>query len=288
MKILVTGGNGLTGRYIVDRLAQEHLVEVLDHRPLERPGILTHQGDVLDLGALKSLTADCGAVVHLAAIPHPLENPPEEVFHTNTMGTFNVLEAASHSGVPRLVFMSSESVLGVAFSNGLVKPEYLPVDEHHPLRPVDPYGISKLLGESLCESYSRRGRLTTVCLRPPWIWVPEEREILRYRELIDAPHSWAQTLWAYVHVFDVAEAVANAVTREFPAGFCGSCFLSAAHNWTGLATRELAERFYPRARLTDPARQGPYSLLASHEAEKIIGFRPRYSYRDLLGLDRPE
>ena len=284
MKILVTGGNGLTGRYIVSRLAQDHHVEVVDHRVIEHSGVVTHQADVLDIGALRSLTAGCEAVVHLAAIPHPLENPAEDVFRTNTMGTFNVLEASALSGVQRVVFMSSESVLGFAFSNGAVEPEYLPVDERHPLRPVDPYGLSKSVGESLCAAYASRGTLTTVCLRPPWIWVPEEGELQRYRELLGHADSWPQTLWAYVHVLDVAEAVANALTGRFPSGFHGTCFLGAAQNWTGRESRELAQKFFPRARLVDPSRSGPYSLLSLQAAEDLIGFRPRYTFHDLPGL----
>jgi UDP-glucose 4-epimerase len=285
MKVLVTGGNGLTGRYIVRRLAQEHQVEVLDHRVIEQAGVVTHQADVLDLPRVKALMEGCEAVVHLAAIPHPLENPPEEVFRTNVMGTFNVLEASASNGVGRLVFMSSESVLGFAFSSGAVKPEYLPIDEGHPLRPIDPYGLSKGVGESLCAAYSRRSSMTTICLRPPWIWVPEEAEVRIYRELLRHPEAWPQTLWAYVHVWDVAEAVASAVGRPLPAGLCGTCFLGAAENWTGRESRELAREFYPRARLAEPARTGPYSLLSLERARELIAYQPTYSLRDLPGLE---
>jgi nucleoside-diphosphate-sugar epimerase len=285
MKILVTGGNGLTGRYIVNRLAREHQVEVFDHRVIDRSNIPTHKGDVLDIQALKTCARDVEAVVHLAAIPHPLDDPPERVFTTNTVGTFNVLEASASNGVGRVVFMSSESALGFAFSNGKVTPEYLPVDELHVLRPVDPYALSKSAGESLCESYSRRGAMTTICLRPPWIWVPEEGELRRYRELVNQFALWPQTLWAYVHVLDVAEAVAAAVSKPIPSHH-DVCFICAAENWTGKDSRELIQRFFPLARLVDPERAGPYSLISWKQAEKLLGYRPRYSLRDILEVPR--
>lgn len=286
MKILVTGGNGLTGRYIVSRLARDHQVEVLDHRVIDRPDIPTHEADILDLGALKHLTRGCEAVVHCAAIPHPLEHPPEKVYGTNTVGTFNVLEASAENKVRRVVFMSSESVLGFAFSGGAVEPEYLPVDEDHPMRPVDAYGLSKSAGESLCAAYARRGALETLCLRPSWIWVPEAAELRRYRELLDHPGEWRQTLWAYVHVLDLAEAVASALECPITPGHA-TCFVGAAENWTGRDSRDLAREFFPRARLLDPGRPGPYSLVSLRGAERLLGYRPRYSLYDLPGLERP-
>ena len=286
MRILVTGGNGLTGRYIVSRLARDHEVEVLDRRAIERPGIRTHQADILDLGALKSLTRGFETVVHCAAIPNPLEHPPEQVYSTNTVGTFNVLEASAANNVRRVVFMSSESVLGFAFSGGAVEPEYLPVDEDHPLRPVDAYGLSKSAGESLCAAYARRGALETVCLRPSWIWVPEEAELRRYRELIFHPEAWRQTLWAYVHVLDLAEAVVGALQSPLDSGHA-TCFVGAAENWTGRDSRDLAREFFPRARILDAARSGPYSLVSLRGAERLLGYRPRYSMHDLPGFEHP-
>ena len=285
MKILVTGGNGLTGRYIVRRLARDHQVEVLDLRLIEGSTVLAHQADILDLGALKRLTRGCEAVVHCAAIPHPLDHPAEQVYGTNTVGTFNVLEASASNNVRRVVFMSSESVLGIAFSNGAVEPEYLPVDEEHPLRPIDAYGLSKSAGESLCVAYARRHALETVCLRPSWIWVPEEPELRRYRELLAHPEAWPQTLWAYVHVFDVAEAVASALDCPLESGH-GTSFVGASENWTGRDTKDLAREFFPRARVLDPARPGPYSLVSLRGAERLLGYRPRYSLHDLPGFER--
>ena len=201
------------------------------------------------------------------------------------MGSFNVLEAAAWNRVGRVIFMSSESVLGFAFSGGKIRPEYFPVDEHHPLRPLDPYGVSKMCGESMCEAFARRGTLTTLCLRPPWIWVPEESEIRKYRDLLERPEAWPQTLWAYVHVADVAEAVASALVREFAPGSSHTCFLSARENWTGQDWRELARRYYPGTRILEPERAGPYSLLSHQQASTLLGFQPRYSLHDLPGLE---
>lgn len=143
MKILVTGGSGSVGKYIVDELQRHnHTVGVLDIIP-PKPGVWFHDVDVLNLENVVKAVKGYDAVVHMAGIPHPLNHPAEKVFGVNVNGTFNVLEAAARSNVKKVVFTSSESTLGFAFMTQHMAPEYIPIDELHPLRPQDPYRIEQ-------------------------------------------------------------------------------------------------------------------------------------------------
>jgi UDP-glucose 4-epimerase len=279
MKVLVTGGSGMVGRYVVDELALTHAVEVLDLKPLHRNDLPFHRVDVLDLPAVSSLVKGFDAIVHLAGIPHPLTEPAEKVFRVNTLGTYNTLEACLLNGIKKFIFMSSESTLGFAFSTTRIWPEYIPIDESHPLRPQDPYGLSKVAGEMLCKGFSEKVELQTICLRAPWIWVPEERA--HYKKLVTEYDQWRGNLWAFVHVKDVARAIAqvlenNSLKRH------DAFFICADKNWAGRDSRSLLAEFYPE--ITNIAKDFGHdqSLISNRKAKQSFGFTPRFGAKDIL------
>ena len=123
-------------------------------------GIPYQQGDLTDAGDAFALVRGHDAVVHTAAIPDPMHNPPHVVFGNNLMATFNVIEAAVRFGVPRVVILSSETVPGFFFPERPFLPDYVPVDEQHPIRPQDPYATAKHFGEQLMDGATRRSDLT--------------------------------------------------------------------------------------------------------------------------------
>lgn len=280
MRILVTGGSGLVGRYVVQELRTDHATEILDLKQPAASGVRFHNVDLMDAEALKRTVRGFDAVVHLGGIPHPLNDPADVVFRTNTLGTFNLLEACAANGVRKFIFMSSESVLGFAFSTTRMWPHHLPIDEHHPLRPQDPYGLSKVTCEQLCKGFTLRTGMQTLCLRPPWIWAPEPREIDFYRQLRTEYPNWHKNLWAYIHVVDVAGAVRTCVERnDLPPH--DSFFICAHENWTGRESRDLASRFFPETTQIADDFAGSASFLSSRKAMELIGFAPKYSWRDL-------
>jgi nucleoside-diphosphate-sugar epimerase len=284
MKVLVTGGSGLVGRYVVDELAKSYAVEVLDLQPLHRTDVLCHRVDILDLPAVKTIVRGYDAIVHLAGIPHPLNEPADKVFRVNTLGTFHLLEAAAENGIRKFMFLSSESTLGFAFSTTRMWPEYFPIDEHHPLRPQDPYGLSKVAGELLCAGYARKTGMQTICLRPPWIWVPEEKAL--YRQLIAEYPRWSKNLWAYVHVFDVADAIRRVIERMVasPATLplYDLFFICADQNWTGQESRALIAAYYPETRTIADHFAGDQSLISNAKAKRAFGFEARYTAQDIV------
>jgi len=286
MKMLVTGGSGLVGRFVVDELAKRHEVEILDLVPPHRSDLRFHQCDILNsdllTAAILNPTHPLDAVVHMAGIPHPLNHPPELVFRTNAVGTFHMLEACSRAGIRKFIFMSSESTLGFAFSTTRQWPDYAPVDERHPTRPQDAYGQSKLTGELLCAGYSAKTGMQTICLRAPWIWCPMESETAMYRELVKEHERWHKNLWAWIHVSDVITAVLGALEVSLPAAH-ETMFICAAENWAGRESRELLARFYPETTKISNSLTGAASLISSQKAQTVLGFTPKHRVSDILG-----
>ncbi|HLP18527.1 MAG TPA: NAD(P)-dependent oxidoreductase [Bacteroidota bacterium] len=284
MNILVTGGSGMVGKYVVDELLRSgaHTVGVLD---IITPAadVKFHKADVLDLDAVTRALEGYDAVIHMAGIPHPLANTAKEVFTLNVNGTFNVCEAAATQSVSKVIFTSSESTLGFAFMTNLMSPLYIPIDERHALRPQDPYGLSKIACEEICRSYSARYSMRTVCLREPWIWVPEAEPIAFYKTLVAEYKKWPKNLWTYVHVYDVAKAHRLAVETDL-AELHEVLFITGPSNWTERPTRELVEEFYPQTMRIedDPDGHQAYPLISHRKAAQLLGYKPEHSWHDLF------
>ncbi|MDE3057279.1 MAG: NAD(P)-dependent oxidoreductase [Bacteroidota bacterium] len=281
MKILVTGGSGLVGKYVVDELLlNNHEVGVLDVKP-PKQNVRFHQVDILNLAEVVKALNGYDAAIHMAGIPHPLNDPAEKVFFLNVNGTFNILEAAARNNVEKAVFTSSESTLGFAFMQNRIVPEYFPIDEQHPLRPQDPYGLSKVCGEQICRTYSARYGIRTVCLREPWIWVPEEEEIQFYKKLVAEYQQWYRNLWAYVHVFDAARAHRLAVESDLLSPH-EVLFITAKENWTGIESKKLAAEFYPEVAQFKNNFGGPASLISYGKAYRLLGYEPGFTASEIF------
>lgn len=281
-RVLVTGGAGLVGRHIVKALAAEGFsVGVLDLVEPEGPSETFHQADVTDPVALAEALSGWDAVVHLAALLPRSASSPEEIYRVNAYGTYCVAEACVRAGVARLIYCSSDAVLGFAHGEDLPEPRYLPLDEDHPARPVDPYGVSKLAGETACQGAAGRSELRALVLRPPWVWVPEEYDI--YREYTTEPGrpDWIRDLWAYLHVDDLAEAVSMALITSDLQPF-EVLFVAAPDNGTERSSRSLVKDYLagqPRIHGTFGRRE---SLISSERARARLAFVPKRTWTEFL------
>ena len=151
--VVVTGGSGKAGRAVVADLA-EHGFDVLnvDVAASLHPDDPTRVADLTDLAhAIESLRG-ADAVVHLAAIPAPNIVPNGETFRINMMSTYNVFSAAEQLGLERVVYASSETLIGIPFHRE--QPRYAPIDEHHPRLPESHYALAKLAGEAIAEQFN--------------------------------------------------------------------------------------------------------------------------------------
>lgn len=169
MKIAVTGGAGYIGSTLIKNLIKNgYEVNSLDNlsigsydflKKIENKNLKLFKGDIRDKSILTEVFDNVDAIAHLAALPglELCNQKPEEAISTNVFGTFQVLEAAKEKNVEKIVFCSSAAVYGV--------PKKLPVTEKHDLKPLNLYGITKLAGEKLMESYSLNYSIPTISLR---------------------------------------------------------------------------------------------------------------------------
>ncbi|MCX7597804.1 MAG: NAD(P)-dependent oxidoreductase, partial [Armatimonadetes bacterium] len=251
MRVLVTGGAGNVGRRVVGLLATHFDVTVYDlvPPPADLPARFL-RGDILDSASLHWAMRDQEAVVHLAAFPVPGRVSDDSVMHVNVLGTQRVVEAAAFGSPRRLVMASSDSVYGFVFGQGRIRPAYVPVDEEHPVRPADAYGLSKYLGEEICRRYTRSHGLETVCLRYCWVFWDETYAALPAWQR--QPGAFRQQMWGYIDVRDVGSAILAAL--QCPGIEHETFLLSARRNFVGQPTFDLVREFWgPDVELRCPA-----------------------------------
>tara|TARA_Y100000593_G_C4279790_1_gene322135 strand:+ start:573 stop:1463 length:891 start_codon:yes stop_codon:yes gene_type:complete len=165
-KVIVTGGAGFIGSHLVDKLIEQEVkVIVLDDCSTGKyeninPKACYINVDIttIDPNQFLSKEIQIDALFHLAAKTTVQEsiNEPEYYNNVNVKGTLNMLMLANKLNIKRFVFSSSSSVYGDA---------KVPTSENHPLNPLSPYALNKLIGEQYCKLYSDIYNLDTICLR---------------------------------------------------------------------------------------------------------------------------
>jgi UDP-glucose 4-epimerase len=295
MRILVTGARGKVGSAAVAALVDAgHDVTALDVGPpvFETPeaGAPVYlQADLADAGDAFAVARGQDAVIHAAAIPEPTRNPPHVVFRNNLMATFNVIEAAVRFGVPRVVNVSSETVPGFFFPERGFLPDYAPVDEQHPIRPQDPYAISKHFGEQLMDAAVRRSDVSGVSIRPSWVqWEGNYARNLA-RALRDPEGTPSASLWAYIDVYDLADALRLAAERDAPGHEV--VYIASPDNHANRPLAELVRHRHGDAIELRELDREDASGISIRKARELLGYDPSRSWRDYLTDDgelRPE
>ena len=288
MRVLVTGAHGKVGRALVPALMRAgHDVRASDlTRPVwdrvldERQASDYWQADLTDAGTCYALVRDCDAVVHTAAIPQPIHNAPHVVFGNNLMATFNVLEAAIAAGARRFVNFSSETVPGFIFPYRLFEPDYLPVDEEHPIRPQDAYATGKWFGELLMERARERADIATVSIRPCWVQDLESYEP-NLGPIVRDPSVLVENFCSYVDVYDLCEATLLALGAELPAH---EVFYVAAPDTIGGHPLEEVVRRHHGATTVEirPLPRPDASAIDCSKARRVLGWEPKRTWRDYL------
>lgn len=291
-RIVVTGGSGKAGRAVVSDLVA-HGFDVVNADvvgPVEKRGRWV-RADLTDFGEAVGAIRGADAVIHLAAIPAPGIQTIERTFDINVRSTYNVFSAAETCKVGRVVWASSETVLGLPFGSRHARnlldpvaapghhphPDYLPVDEAHPVRPHSSYSLSKVLGEEMARQFARWTGIPFIGLRFSAIREPAEYE--RFPDDWSDPHLGEWNAWGYVDARDVAQACRLAVTADITGAEV--FIIAAADTVTDRPNSELVAECFP----TVPLRPGTGerdSLLAFDKARSVLGYEPAHSWRDTV------
>jgi UDP-glucose 4-epimerase len=287
MRVLVTGSSGNVGAATLEALAAAgHEAEGTDRFAPSFVGAFRPpyvQADLTNAGDAYAIVDGFDAIVHTAALHRPGLVTSHAVFQNNVMATFNVVEAALRAGVPFLVNVSSVAVLGFSTGTRRFPPDYLPVDEEHPLRPHEPYALSKLIGERIVDAAVERSGLRAVSLRPPWVLGPESYDQLL--PLKADAHQLKWGFWSYVDVRDLARAVVLSLSAlQERAGLAAHelLFVAAADNSLGRPLHELAEECFGDAVGVRPQPREDGSGVAWSRADRLLGYSPAHSWRDVL------
>ncbi len=287
MRILVTGGSGRVGRWVLRDLVEHgHTVVNVDRAPLRVDD--TAEGaeamaasqyfnvNLHQVRAISEVMQGCDAVVHLAAFPSPGQRPPEETFSHNTQATFCVLQAAANLGVQRAVIASSVSAIGMAYARHPFAPLYAPVDEGHPFLGQDPYALSKEVDESTAAMFHRQTGMSVAAMRFHWVALPGEAAKMVERIRGDVQQHMTN-LWGYVDVRDVAQACRLALETE-DLGFEAFNVL-AADTLREEPTEELLRTHLPGVEIRQPM-PGHTTAWSIDKARRLLGYSPQHRWRD--------
>lgn len=275
--IVVTGGSGKAGRATIRDLSERgyRVLNVDRARPETDAGHFL-EADLTDLGATVEALHGADAVVHLAAIPAPDLQPEGTTFDVNTLSTYNVFRAATLLGLPRVVWASSETTLGLPFDRQ--RPHYAPIDEEHPLYPESSYALSKVLGEEMARQFARWHPGTSfVGLRFSNIMEPHD-----YRHF---PSYWGDAtlrkwnLWGYIDADDVAQSCRLGLEADLIGA--EAYIIAAADTVMDRPSRELMAEVFPGVPVKDDLSEHE-TLLGIDKARRELGFAPAFSWRDRL------
>jgi nucleoside-diphosphate-sugar epimerase len=299
MRILFTGGSGKAGKHVIPYLlGQGHRVMNVDLTPLDCPGVDNLHADITDSGqmfnamssyaALDELEPGTGipkfdAVVHFAAVPRILIKPDNETFRVNTIGTYNVIEAAVKLGIKKIIIASSETTYGVCFSDGPTDPKSLPLEEDYDVDPMDSYGLSKVVNEQTARSFQRRSGYDIYALRIGNVIEPHEYATL-FPHYFKHPEVRRRNAFCYIDARDLGQIVDLCLKKD---GLGYQVFNAGNdHNGAILPTQELAKQFFPGVPFTRELGEHE-ALFSNRKIKEVLGFQEAHHWSKYVETDNP-
>jgi nucleoside-diphosphate-sugar epimerase len=280
-RVIVTGGTGKAGYWIVKHLVEEgYDVVSIDTRLPEKPLCQCLTADLTDLGQTidafsphsTGRRAPYAGVIHMAAIPRPHMHPNSEVWRVNTQSTYNVLEACGLLGIERAVLGSSESSYGICFANEFFEPKYLPIDEAHPQLPEDTYGLTKVVNEATAAMFHRRDGTQVLSYRIGNVLCPED--YARVKARFDHPEERLRILWSYIDSRDLAIACRLGIEQG---GVASEPLIIAADDTSSnLPSAALIERFLPGVKDIRSPLPERTALISNRRLKQALGWKQQF------------
>jgi len=305
-RILVIGGAGFIGGFVVKELLKHPVAEVVIYDNFargkmsnlesslkdDRCSIFPLGGDVRETDILDTAMKGIDYVIHLAAmwLLH-CKDFPRTAFEVNIAGTFNVLEACVNNNIKKLISSSSASVYGDAVQ--------VPMTEDHPFNNKNFYGATKIAGEAMCTAYNDRYGLEVIGLRYMNVYGPGQDQHAVYSGVVpimlnkidanEAPQINGDGSQAYdfIYVEDVARCNIDAIESDVKHGFYNvgtevqTSIKELCNTILDLKASDLEVIYKPYSK--DDARALVQNRIGSVEkAKNEIGFEFKYSLREGL------
>jgi nucleoside-diphosphate-sugar epimerase len=281
-RVAVTGSSGKLGRAVVAHLRETgwDVLSLDRHRP---PGTkaefiavdLSDYGQVVEAlsGWVDERRGPLDAVVHLAAVPAPGLVSNAATFANNSAATYHVFAAARAAGIRKVVWASSETVLGLPFDT---PPPYAPVDEEYAPRPESTYSLTKVLEEEMARQFCRWDpTLSMVGLR--FSNVMDVADYAAFPSFDADPMLRKWNLWGYIDGRDGAQAVRRALDYDQPGR---EVFIVAnADTVMSRSSASLMAEVFPEVELRKPLGEHE-TLLSIDKARRVLGYEPQHSWRD--------
>lgn len=284
-RIIVTGGSGKAGKWILKELVEQgYEVLNLDWKLPEERLCKTQIVDLNDLGQVHNALSQFSvrdrqpveAVIHFAAIPEAFIYPNDVTFRNNVMNTYNILEAAANLGIRKVVLASSESSYGIVFASQFFAPNFLPVDETHPQLSEDSYGLSKMVNEITGEAFHRRTGMQVISFRLGNILEPKDYP--RVKQTFANPEERIRILWSYIDVRDMAVACRLAVEKDGLGA--QSLILAADDTSSDLSSEELIRKFMPELAEYVQHLPGRASFLSNAKIKEVLGWKQQHYFME--------
>jgi nucleoside-diphosphate-sugar epimerase len=297
LRIFFTGGSGKAGKHVIPYLIEQgHRVLNVDLKPLDYPGVDNIIADITDSGqmfnamssyaGLDELESGNGvpkfdAVVHFAAVPRILIKPDNETFRINTIGTYNVIEAAVKLGIKKIVIASSETTYGICFSDGKTDPKVLPLEENYDVDPMDSYGLSKVVNEKTARSFQKRSGFDIYALRIGNVIEPHEYTEL-FPHYFTNPEVRRRNAFCYIDARDLGQIVDLCLEKDG----LGFQIFNAGNDDNGaiLSNKELTERFFPNVPIIREMGENE-ALFSNRKIHEVLGFKEQHNWRKYVKLD---
>ena len=278
MKILITGAAGLIGKEVTKGLvAAGHEVLATD---LVKDDLSPAQkfvvGDLVSADFISQLDFHCDAIVHLGSIPRPGIDSDEKVLHNNVMGTYHMFANAVENKVPLVIYASSLSIYGFAWSGPWTSPDYVPVDEKHPLHHYESYALSKEVNERSADMWAHRSETAFVGLRFPHTHThsvfAEMAQQMRDGDKAILQQG-AKIFWAYLDLRDAVQGILTVIEK----GAKGSKTynFAAPDTYAHKPTSEMMAEFHPTSEVVSPL-SGYDSIIDCSEWLSEYGYQPQY------------